>query len=393
MKIAFFADTFFPAVDGVVTSMVSVAREMNRLGHEVRFFVPRPKHAQAARELAPGLDIHFVRSVGFFTYSTYRISAPLSLSTRRQLDSFHPDVIHVHTPFSLGWIGARYAKKKKIPLVGTYHTLLPEFLMYVPLPVINRSNAAKEMAWKYSRFFYNRCDVITTPTQEMADELASHRIPAVCLSNPIRFRLFNKYAKTKKESVFSLVFFGRLSFEKNIDVVLETVRILLDQKKKVRLVVIGTGPAESFLKKKAKELRIADHVDFRGVLRDDDLAKAVAKTHCVMTAATMETQGMTILEAMSAGVPCVGANARAIPATVKKGVNGYLFEPGNSKQAADLISTIMDSHSLQEKLSHNSIEWAKRFSEESIVKQYFELYSDLGSKPVVAAGKRKIHNQ
>src|SRR3989338_4877897 len=303
MKIAIFADTFFPSVDGVVSSIVSTAKSLEKQGHQVRFFVPKPVNLKEARRLAAGLDVVWVRSVGFFAYDAYRISSPTSWSAKKAFLDFKPDVVHVHTPFSLGWMGSRWARRHRIPVVATYHTLIPEFLMYLPIPVFNKTRLAKFLTWRYTELFYRRADVVTTPTQEMAVELEKNGIPAKVLSNPIRFSLFNRFADSKRSSkLFSLVFFGRLSFEKNIEVLLEMLRLLLDRKLSVELVIVGSGPAEEFLKKTALELKVGSHVRFLGVLRVDQLALEVAKCHCMVTASPIETQGLRILEAMAAGV-------------------------------------------------------------------------------------------
>ncbi|MDO8625701.1 MAG: glycosyltransferase [Candidatus Diapherotrites archaeon] len=376
-----FADTFFPTTDGVVTSMVSVARQLQAKGHRVRFFVPRPKDPKKSEHLWQDLDVVFVRSFGLLTYSDYRVAPHTSLSAKKRFAEFRPDVVHVHTPFSLGWMGMRWAKRKKIPVVATYHTLLPEFMMYLPLPIFNRTKFAKRLTWRYTNMFYGKADVLTTPTEQMADELKREGLSATALSNPIRYSLFNRFEKEKKPAKpFRLVFFGRMSFEKNIDVVVQATAGLIGKGHAVELILIGEGPAVESLKKLAQALKISSHVQFVGVLRDEALAKKVASCHLTVTASTMETQGLTILEAMSSGLPCVGCDFLGIPNAVKDGYNGFLFPPGDALACAEKIEVLLKSKSMYEQFSKHAVKTAEALSEEKIVSKYLSIYESLVTK-------------
>jgi glycosyltransferase involved in cell wall biosynthesis len=361
--------------------MVSVGRELARQGHRVRFFVPRPKDAQKHAQLWADLDVVFVRSTGLLTYSDYRVSLPMSPSAKKKFAEFAPDVVHVHTPFALGWMGLRWAKQKKIPVVATYHTLLPEFLMYLPLPYLNRTAFAKRLTWRYTNFFYGKADLLTTPTEEMSAELAREGLSAVALSNPIRFSLFNRFAGTaKKAKPFRLVFFGRMSFEKNVDVVVHALARLVEEGHDVRLVLIGDGPAVESLQKLSHALKVASRVSFEGVLRDEALAKIVASCHVMVTASTMETQGLTILEAMAAGLPCVGCDFLGIPNAVKDGYNGFLFPRSDARACADNVEALLKSKTLYAQFSRHAEKTAAALSEERIVSEYARIYSSLSGR-------------
>lgn len=379
MRIAVFSDTFHPAIDGVVTCMDSVARELMRRGHQVRFFVPRPRDPKAVGELADGLDVNYLSSVSLPTYADYRISLPISRSALRAFRAFAPDIVHAHSPFSLGWIGLRCARRAGLPIVATYHTVLPEFLVYLPIPLLKHTRLAKSLTWKYTALFYNRADRITAPSAAMAEELQRHHgREAAVLSNPVRFNLFNRYAGTvRPDDVFRLVFLGRVSFEKNIDVVIESLRILRERGRHAELRIIGSGPAETSLKQQAHQRNVANEVTFHGTLRKEALAEAVAQCHCTVTASTIENQPLTIPEAMAAGLPCVGVDYLGIPGLVKDGENGFLFPPFAPAIAADRIETLMDSTELQNRLSANAIETARSLSESAVVDRYLSLYEEV----------------
>jgi glycosyltransferase involved in cell wall biosynthesis len=250
--------------------------------------------------------------------------------------------------------------------------------MYLPIPVFNKTRMAKEFTWEYTKLFYRKADLVTTPSQEMAKELEKRKIPAVFVSNPLRFELFNRFAETKKsEKEFRLVFFGRLSFEKNIEVVLQALKIVLEKHPNVRLLIIGSGPAENNLKKIVEEMELEKNVEFTGILRGEELAKKVSSCHCSVTASTIETQGLTILEGMAAGLPCIGADYLAIPASVKDGKNGFLFPAFNPQKCAEKIEKLMKSKKLLETFSKKAVETARPYSATTICNEWEKTYQKL----------------
>src|SRR3989344_2341212 len=207
------------------------------------------------------------------------------------LKEFNPDLVHVHTPFGIGWMGLRYARQLKTPVIGTYHTLIPEFLMYLPIPFIKKSGFAKKVAWKYTNGFYNKCDVITTPSIAMKKELEKHGF-------------------------------------------------------------------------------------FQKPLHEKDLAKHVASHDIFVTASTIETQGLTIAESMATGIPCVGTDFLAIPDSIKEGKNGFLFAPFDFFHCAQKIEKLLKNPSLRKKMGKNGVEFARKFSVNSIVTETEELYAE-----------------
>ncbi len=380
LKIAVFADTFFPSIDGVVSSMLTTATELSKRGHEIVFFVPKPKNPQKIPEFKE-FRIVWVHAISLLSYGQYRVAPPFSFSAQRAFKEFQPDIVHCHTPFSLGWMGINLGKKYGVPVVATYHTLLPDFLVYLPIPVFNKTRMAKEFTWEYTKLFYRKADLVTTPSQEMKKELEKRKIPAVFVSNPLQFELFNRFSKTKKgEKEFRLVFFGRLSFEKNIEVVLQALKIVSEKHSNVRLSIIGAGPAENRLKKTVQEMGVEKKVEFAGILRGAELAKKVASCHCTVTASTIETQGLTILEGMAAGLPCIGADFLAIPASVKNNQNGFLFKPFDASDCAQKIEKLLKSKTAQKKFSKNAVETARPYSASTVCDEWEKIYFSTATK-------------
>ena len=381
MKIAIFSDSYHPSIDGVVTQINNMAREFTEMGHEV--LVVAPAHSSKFEEHKKGkLKELLLPSISLPTYKDYRISMAHSPRVLKELRKFKPDIIHIQTPFSVGWQGLRYGKKLRVPVIGTYHTLIPEFLMYIPIPFLRHIGFAKYLTWKYSAHFYNKCDVVTTPTQKMKAELEKNGIRGVVvLSNAIDFDKFYSAGKkrgrvksSKKSKPFKLIYFGRISFEKNIEVILFALRHLLVKKMDVSLTITGDGPALKSLKETAKEIGIQKYVEFTGKMTGEKLAKTVAEHDALVTASTIETQGLTILEAMAAGVPCIGANYLAIPDAISYGKNGFLFRPFDFGDLALQVEKLASSAALRKKLGENALKTAQNFRSEKIVEETLRIY-------------------
>ena len=370
MKIAFFTDSYWPQINGVTISIDNFAEELEKKGHQIMIFAPKVKGQTESK-----FNVFWIPSFSLPTYKEYRISSLISLEAEKKLKEFNPAIIHLHTPFSIGWIGLNSAKKLGKKVIGTYHTYLPDFMMYLPIPFLKKSQLAKKGVWFYTKLFYNKCDLTTTPTNQSTAELEKNGIQKVkVLPNGINFSLFNSVKCNKDLKQKKLVYFGRISFEKNIKVLIEVLALL---EKTALLTIIGSGPALDSLKKQVKEKELDKRVFFTGALKGKDLVKKVAESNVFVTAATMETQGLTIAEAMSSGMPAIGANKMAIPETIKEGINGFLFEPGNAKQAAEKINKLFSDKKLYEKLSVNAVETARKNSKEKRTIELEKLYKKL----------------
>ncbi|MAG22330.1 MAG: hypothetical protein CL943_03435 [Candidatus Diapherotrites archaeon] len=376
MRIAFFTDSYLPQINGVVTQIKNTSEELAKRGHEI--LIVAPAHNKKFKETKfKGIKVIYLPSMTLPTYDDYKITAPTSAKIKKELKEFKPDVIQVHTPFGVGWMGIRYGKRFKIPVIGTYHTLIPEFMMYLPIPFVNKTDFAKKTAWKYTNSFYNKCNVITTPSISMKKELEKNGAKkTIAIPNAIHFKQFNKFQKKKYETKKpKLLYFGRIGFEKNIEVLIFTLKHLLWKNKNISLTITGSGPALKFLKDLVKEEKLSKHVTFQKPLRENELAKHVASHDIFVTPSTIETQGLTILESMACGIPTVGTNYLAIPDSVKENKNGFLFAPFDFIEAASKIEKLLKSTPLRKKLGKNAIETARQYSLEHIISEWEKLYA------------------
>ncbi len=381
MRIAIFTDSFWPQINGVTTSILNTCTELASQGHEFLILAPKPKRFPEKPPSIPNTEIIWLPAEPLPTYTDYLMAYLVPPSAKKKFKEFNADVVHVHTPFFVAQKGIKYAKQQGIPVIGTFHTLLSEFLEYVPIPKLKHNPIMKQLTWKYTQHVYRKCDVITTPTKVLADELQAHGFSHVkVLTNAIDYDLFSngKSSSTKKKS--NLLYFGRVSFEKRIDVALEALYMLTQKYPSLEMSIIGSGPAEESLKKLTRELGIEKNVRFWGPLRGAPLAHAVKQHSILVAPSPMETQGLYVLEGMAAGLCVVGADARAIPVALGKNERGLLFTPGDAQDCAEKIEKVMKNSALRKKLVTSAQKWVKPYGKKAIAKEWLALYNEAASQ-------------
>lgn len=380
MKIAIFTDTYKPQINGVVTQIENTATALAEMGNEILIVAPSEGLRFEVRK-ENGARVVCLPSIELPTYKDYRITDLVLRSGKlnSELKKFKPEVVHVQTPFGVGILGRRYGKKHKVPVIGTYHTHIPEFLMYLPLPIIRKTAGAKHIAWAYVRRFYNKCDIVTVPSRAMKHELEKKGVKHVrVLANAIDFKRFNKYQKKSyalaHKGGAKMIYFGRIGHEKNIEVLILALKELLARGVDAELTITGSGPALEKIKKTASAEGLGRHVKFNAPMKGMELAKHVAGHDFFVTASTIETQGLTIMESMAAGVPCIGADCLAIPDSIKDGVNGFLFKPFDHAELADKMEKLIHSEALRKKMGKAALKTARAFTIEKIAKETEALY-------------------
>ncbi len=375
MKIAMFTDSYYPAVDGVVTSLSTVSRELERIGHEVFIFAPEPSNGEKVQDITRG-GTFFFRSFRFKHYPQYR-SAFLPSNKNRILRKLGVDLIHTHGMTFMGMKGLSAGRHFGVPVATTYHTMMHEAADYYnPLPV--PTNVVVNLALRYMRFFLNRLDAVVVPTKPILEELVkmAPRMPYTAVIptgvDTKRFRPMSSAAPVREiygiGSSPLLLYVGRVAFEKNIDSIIRNIDRIGDRSSK--FLIVGDGPAKKHLEQLVHSLRLDDRVIFAGFVPDNRLADYYAAADAFISASKFETQGLSMLEAMSCGKPVVSINYRAVTDYIVDGENGYLFNEFSDNMA----ETIDRAFSSDVNIRRNARRTAELYSKERTAKLLSELY-------------------
>jgi phosphatidylinositol alpha 1,6-mannosyltransferase len=322
VRIGLVSDTYTPQVNGVTTVVRRIAALLRARGHEAVVVAPRYPTASGAtdeRELR-------VPSVAFPLYPEIRLSLPRLKPVAAFLDRFEPELVHVHTEGALGAAGRRYALRRGVPLVTSFHTNFPQYSRDYGVGLLAPA------VWRWLEWFHKPARLTLTPGEAVRDELTRRGITQAALwgrgvdatfFHPARRHpSWRRWLAGGDETVIVL-HVGRLAREKNLDVLIEAwERAHEALGPRARFVVAGEGPLTP---------RIALRLPFvrqLGFLPREDLATLYASADLCVFPSLTETCGLVALEAMASGVPVIAADAGGFRENVRSGTTGYLV-PGS----------------------------------------------------------------
>jgi len=317
LRIALFTDTFLPDQNGIVTSVGLLSDELRARGHHVDVVAPF-----FPEQVDDRADVRRVPSVRYMFLQTYRLAWP----TRKDFEQKY-DLVHTHTPLTLGLAGARLARKWNVPHVATYHTHLEAYTHYVPgLPLLQKHT---RIVTRVMGHYYSRAHAVITPTAGMMDVLREMGVynPVVIPTSvePEVLRSAPAIENPWPPGTRRLLTVGRLAREKRFDLVLDALAQLPD----AHLVVLGEGPEREHLLQHAERLGVAGRVNFLGVRPWTEIGAYYRLAELFLFASDTETQGLVLQEAQLMGVPVVAVGARGTLSGVGHGKSGYLVSPGD----------------------------------------------------------------
>ncbi|MCD6402750.1 MAG: glycosyltransferase [Candidatus Aenigmarchaeota archaeon] len=390
MKIAVFTDSYKPQINGVVTHIEETTRIFAKKGHEVVIFAPG-KSKSFVKTLNDGRKVFFTSSIPFTPYKEYRVSKP---KIKRIYDFFKKndfDIIHIHSPFTLGMIGILMGKIFNLPIVGTYHTLWPEFFPHLTKGKFKSvmRKVGEYPTKKFTQFVYSKLDVIIAPSNETKKFLESYELENIMVvpngivikryqnvSSRAKSVIAKKYKIPKDKKI--LLYVGRISLEKKIDVLLDAYSYV-ERNEDSMLLIVGRGPILKNLKEYAKSKGIKT-VKFLGYIPDDELPAIYNLADVFVSASDSETQGIVFLEAMAAGLPIVAVNKGGAKDVVKDRKNGFLAVPNDPIDFAIKMIKLLNNKDLYESFRKESLRMCKKFDVEETSKKLLSIYRDLLKK-------------
>lgn len=319
-RVATFTDTYLPTVNGVTYTVTTWRDHWLARGGHMRVVYP------SADGHDPGPTETPVRSLPFPFYDGYRLGLPVVPGSIKR--DGH-DVVHVHTPFSIGWAGLRFARQRSLPAVASYHTPTAEYTRYIA-PTRRIAAWLRRVSTRWERRFLDRVDRVLVPSESTKAALEANgvRTPVEVVPNGIDTDHFRPVRPDEflgrhgLDAVDRLVgYTGRHGFEKRLGDLIDVAAGL-----EATVVLAGDGPARADLERRADDHGV--DVRFLGFLDRDDLPAFYSALDVFAFPSPVETQGVVALEAMACGTPVVGADRGALAETIETGTTGYHFTPG-----------------------------------------------------------------
>ena len=339
-QVAAFTDTYLPTVNGVTYTIASWRERWERAGGRMDVVYPN------ANGHRPNDGEHPVGSLPFPFYDGFRLGTPKIPKAVRDAE-----VVHAHTPFSIGLGGLRLARDRDIPLVASYHTPTSEYAEYVS-PTDSIASLVGRVSEVYERWFFGRADAVLAPstatrdhlTEEVGVDTTVEVVPNGVDTErfqPVETDDFLDRHDLRGERPL-IGYTGRHGYEKRLS---ELVAAAAEMD--VTVVFGGDGPAREDLEAQAESLG-AD-ARFLGFLDREEMAAFYSALDAFAFPSPVETQGLVALEANACGTPVVGANAGALADTIEDGQTGYHYESGNIDDFRDAIHrTLAEREALRE---------------------------------------------
>lgn len=355
LRIALFTGNYNYVRDGANQALNRLVGYLLDQGVAVRVYSP----TVANPAFEPTGDLVSIPSFPLPGRSEYRCGTGLPRRVKKDIADFRPSIIHIASPDIIGHRAVTWARRHGLPAVASVHTRFETYFRYY------------RMAWLQTvtesllRRLYQRCEEIYAPSESMAAVLHDQRMSRhiAIWSRGIDRALFNPARRDMAwrrslgigddESV--VLFVGRLVLEKGLDTFAATLTRLSQSGVPHRALVVGDGPARSWIEERAPQAVYA------GFLRGEDLARAYASADVMFNPSSTETFGNVTLEAMASGLPVVAARATGSLSLVSEGLNGLLTAPDDVDESAASLAVYLADADARRQAGLEGVRLAERY--------------------------------
>ncbi|KQR02176.1 alpha-mannosyltransferase [Arthrobacter sp. Leaf141] len=382
MRIAIVAESFLPLMNGVTHSILRVLDHLQDRGDDVLVIAPSTPDAQAPAEVQ-GAAVQRLPAVPLAGYANVRVAMGGVYRVKRILAEYAPDVVHLASPFVLGWRAAQAAHQLGIPTVAVYQTEVPSYAGRYGVPFL------ENWAWNRVENIHLLATRTLVPSTFALNQLRGRGIPRVQMwrrgVDTARFSPAKRDAGWRASVAPGgqriIGYVGRLAVEKQVEDLAALAGI-----PNTRLVVVGDGPQRAALEEALPA------AVFTGFLGGDDLARAVASFDLFVHPGEFETFCQTIQEAMASGVPVVATGRGGPLDLVENSRTGWLYEPGDLAGMRARVQDLMGDDAKRRAFAaaaHDSVQartWPVLCAE--LVRHYDDVQAGTAS-PAVSAGAPK----
>lgn len=378
LRIGLFTDTYAPQVNGVSISLQLISEGLRNRGHQVTVFAP---HFPGYEDTKPGVirlpSLKYLNDPPFYVAVLGTPRSTWSLSRR------HFDVLHAHSPLTVGLLAYLTASTKNLPLIYTYHTSIEDYTHY--LKVIGGTGVIRHAARWFSKASTNLGDQVVTPSRKFQRLLLEQKVkkPIHVIPNGIdlgRFKEARAGGHFRQELGLEsgapiLLSVGRIDPEKRLDFLIDAFAQVSERVKGAHLVFAGDGSARHELELHAAASGVGGRIHFLGMVQRADLPELLHEASLFLTASTTEVHPISLLEAIAAGLPILAVLDDAYEGMVLDGENGRMTPLDLGVYAETLVDLLSDSERLR-RFSIRSQELSEKYSIQGQVRALEHLYME-----------------
>jgi glycosyltransferase involved in cell wall biosynthesis len=302
-----------------------------------------------------------IASFPLMGYESYELGWPSLLEMVRWFDEKEVDLVVATTPGPVGLVGLLAARLLDTPIIGQYHTNVPEYAFRI---IGDRTIGRMVKGW--TAWFYNQLGEVAAPTYATREVIARNGI------DPRKVRIVrrgvdaDKFRPDLRDEGFwtrrglsgtnTLAYVGRISVEKNLPFLVQVFKHLVDERKvPLELGVVGEGP---YLERMKEELA-GYPVAFTGYLRGDHLAAAYASSALLAFPSTTDTFGNVVLESLACGTPALVSDLGGPSEIVHHNETGLILPAGDQRQWTEALTAVLTDPSRRERMGRNARAYAE----------------------------------
>ena len=378
INIGLFVDTYYPMIDGVIVVVDNYAKRLAKWANVYVFapLIPKKKNDDSKYNYKV-IRCKSINVVGI----DYSLPLPdIDKKFKEKISECNLDIIHIHSPVTIGNIALKYAKKHNIPVVATMHSQYKQDFMRA-----TKSEKVSNILIKHIIKLFNSCDECWTMNNEVArifKEEYGYKKEPILINNATEMqpinnkelsnRIINEKYNIGNEKV--LIFVGRINKLKNIELIVNSLKEV--KKINYKMFFVGAGQDEEFLKKIIIKNNLKDKIILLGKITDrEELAKYYARADLQLFPSLYDTNALVQIEAASQHTPTLFVENSATSCNITDGENGFIAK-NNVKDYARKIEEILLDESKLKEVSRNAfrdlyINWDQEV--ERIYNKYIEI--------------------
>jgi len=379
-SILMLAECYHPLRNGVVTSVDTFATSLRQRGHKVTILTSDHRDKDLSDD-----ELNMVHRFAALTLplkTNYPFPIPVIAGKMREvvLESDF-DIVHSQSLMSMGHVAKYTAKKRKLPLVLTYHTLIEEYYHYFPfMPPASVAAIARNISYNYGM----TSNHIIVPGKHVYDRLKSYGITTNMSVIPTGINLnevnealsadLTKYGVPKGTK--SIVYAGRIAPEKNISQFFDTYELLAKEVDNLHLILVGGGPLFDECVKRAESSEHAPKIHFTDYVPKSEVLGIFKSADIMLFPSYSETQGLVFAESMACGAPVVAVDSFAARDIITDGESGILCE-NDAKELKNACLEILSNEKLYKTIQGNAIKRAQDYDINIMTDRLLEVYASV----------------
>ncbi len=372
MNIALFSDSYLPTKSGIVTVVIQLKHILEELGHKVVIVTVSNKHSSDV-DFEEDEDILRVKSIHSFVGDDQYIGIPIRHKVVEFLEKHEVRLIHAHTEFFIGQMAILAGKKIGIPVIATTHTMWEDYYRhYFTMGALVPKSVVRQIVRQLYKHFYALINVSEKAKNYFTLPKMLPNKACAIIPNAIDTEKFISHEWTDSEKAEIrreykieptdkiMLYVGRVVEEKRVEEMLDVIIRVVNSRRDVKMLFVGAGGALYDLEQRVQKEGLTDKIIFTGFVDWFKVSSLYSVADVFITTSLSEMHSMTILEALSLGVPVVCREDTSFSDTVFQGENGFMAK--TDEEMDGFINRVLDDDKLRASMCKKAKEVAGRFT-------------------------------